>query len=113
MRSDYHVLFLLAAVTIASFSQILLKKGAMKEYSSFWRQYLNPWVVCGYGMMFLSVFLTNCALRTLAYFTAPMAESLGYVLVPLLSALFFKEKMTLRRSVGIGCIIAGVIIFYF
>ncbi len=112
MRIDYHYFFLLASVTIASFSQILLKKGAMKEYPSFVRQYVNPWVIGGYGLMFFSVFLANCALRTLDYFTAPMAESLGYVLVPLLSILFFKEKITLRRSVGIGCIIAGMIIFY-
>lgn len=112
MKADYHYLFLAASVTVASFSQILLKKGAMKEYPTFLKQYLNPWVISGYALMFGSVFLTNCALRTLSYLNAPMAESLGYVLVPLLSALFFKEKLTLRRSVGIGCIIIGMIIFY-
>lgn len=112
MKADYHYLLLAASVTVASFSQILLKKGAMKEYPSFLKQYLNPWVISGYALMFGSVFLTNCALRTLSYLNAPMAESIGYVLVPLLSALFFKEKLTLRRSVGIGCIIIGMIIFY-
>lgn len=112
MRADYHYLFLAASVVVASFAQILLKKGAMKEYPSLLRQYLNPWVICGYLMMFGSVFLVNCGLRTLSYLNAPVVDSLGYVLVPLLSALFFGERLTLRKSVGIGCIIAGMIVFY-
>lgn len=112
MKIDYHYFFLAASVTVASFSQILLKKGAMMEYPSFLKQYLNPWVISGYALMFCSVFLTNCGLRTLSYLNAPVAESFGYVLVPLLSAVFFREKFTLRRSVGIGCIIIGMIIFY-
>lgn len=112
MKADSHYLFLIASVVVASFSQILLKRGAMKEYSSWLRQYLNPWVISGYILMFGSVFLVNLGLRTLNYLNAPMMESLGYVLVPVLSALFFHEKLTWRKSVGIGCIIAGMIIFY-
>ena len=112
MRFDYHYLFLAASVTLASFSQILLKKGAMKGYPSLLRQYVNPWVIGGYGLLCVSLFLTNCGLRTLDYLNAPLAESLGFVLVPVLSAAFFGEKLTWRRSVGIGCIVAGMIIFY-
>lgn len=112
MKLDYHYLFLIASVTLASFSQILLKKGAMKEYPTFLRQYLNPWVISGYMLMFGSIFLTNLGLWTLDYLNAPVVESLGYVLVPILSSIFFHEKITLRKSVGIGCIVAGMIIFY-
>lgn len=109
---DYHYFFLAASVIMASVSQILLKKGAMQEHTSFFKQYVNPWVIGGYVLLFGCVFLTNCALRTLDYLNAPMVESFGFVLVPVLSALFFREKLTLRKSVGIGCIIAGMIIFY-
>ncbi len=112
MKMDYHYLFLALSVTLASISQVLLKKGALQEYGSFFKQYVNPWVIGGYALLLVSVFLTNCALRTLDYLNAPMAESFGFVLVLVLSALFFHEKITLRRSVGIGCIIAGMIIFY-
>ena len=38
--NGYYALGILS-VTIASFSQILLKKGAMKQYDSFIREYLN------------------------------------------------------------------------
>lgn len=112
MKADFHYFLLIASVTLASVSQILLKKGASREYGTFLKQYLNPWVAGGYFLMFFSVFLTNCGLRALNYLNAPVAESLGYVLVPVLSAVFFREKITLRKSVGIGCIVAGMIIFY-
>lgn len=113
MQFDFHYLFLIASVICASVSQILLKKGAMQEYPSFLREYVNPWVIGGYGLLFGSVFLTIMGLRGLSYFNAPVVESLGYVLVPILSAVFFHEKMTLRKSVGIGCIVAGMVIFTF
>ena len=62
--------------------------------------------------MFGSVFLSIMGLRKLDFLNAPVVESLGYVLVPVLSALFFKEKLTRRKLVGIGCIVAGMLIFY-
>ena len=58
-----HVIILLCSVLIASFSQILLKKSAGKTYRSVIFEYLNPYVICGYGMMFLSMFLTILAMR--------------------------------------------------
>lgn len=112
MQPDFHYLFLIASVLVASFSQILLKKGALQEYDSLLREYLNPWVISGYILMFGSVLLTIMGLRGLSYLNAPVVESLGYVLVPVLSALFFHEKITVRKSLGIGCIVIGMIIFY-
>ena len=45
-------------MVVASLSQILLKKSAAKTYSSVIREYLNPYVIAGYGMMVLSTLLT-------------------------------------------------------
>ena len=112
MKIDPHYLFLIGSVVVASCSQILLKKGAMKQYDSFIREYLNVWVIGGYMMLFGSVLLTILGLRELDYLNAPVVESLGYVLVPCLSAFFLKEKMTVRKLVGISCIVAGMIVFY-
>ena len=46
------------------------------------------------------------------YKNGPVIESLGNVLVPLLSFGFFKEKLTKRRIAGIVCIMAGIAVFY-
>ena len=112
MGFDAHYLFLLGAVLLSSVSQLLLKKGAMQRYPSALREYCNPWVIGGYLLLFCSMFLNIQGLRTLDYLNAPVMESLGYVLVSVLSALFFREKLTASRLVGIGCIVLGMVVFY-
>lgn len=104
--------FLFAGVLAASFSQILLKKGATMQYASFIREYLNPWVISGYLLLVGSTVLNICGLRGLSFMNGPVMESLGFVLVLFLSRLFFGERITKRRLLGVGCILAGMLIFY-
>ena len=109
---NMHLLILILSVLIASFSQILLKKSATKKYSSVIREYLNPWVITGYAMLFLSMFLTVLAFRGMDYKNGPVIESLGYVMVLFLSRVFFGEKISGRKVVGTVCILAGIMVFY-
>jgi len=107
----YYLLGILS-VTIASFSQVLLKKGAMNKYDSFIKEYLNVWVIIGYLLMFASVFLTMLVYRGMDFMNVPVLEAIGYVLVPVLSYFFFKESLTRKKIIGIACILAGIIIYY-
>ena len=91
---NIYVLVLIFSVVLASFAQILLKKSASKTYSSRIREYLNWYVVCGYGLMFFSMFITIIAYSGLEFTNVPVIESLGYVVVMFLGYLFFKEKIT-------------------
>lgn len=100
------------SVTIASFSQILLKKGAMNTYDSFLKEYLNIWVITGYCMMFASVFLTMIVYRGMDFMNVPVLEAAGYILVPVLSYFFFQEALSRRKIIGIACILAGIVIYY-
>lgn len=107
-----YILILLLSVTVAAFSQILLKKSSGKKYPSVLREYLNPYVICGYGMLFLSLFLTMFSYRGLDFSNVPLMESSGYVIVMFLSCLFFREKLTGRKVLGVGCILGGILIYY-
>lgn len=107
-----YLLWLLLSVVIASFAQILLKKSALKTYSSPIREYLNFYVICGYGMMFLSMFITVLSYKGLEFSNVPVVESLGYVIVMLLSWLFFKEKLTGRKFLGMAVILCGIFVYY-
>lgn len=102
----------LSSVCIASFSQVLLKMGAGKTYTSKIREYLNVYVIGGYGMLFVSMLLTVVAYSHLSYLSVPVVEAVGYVLVPVLSYLFFKEKMSIRKIIGICLILTGIVIYY-
>lgn len=104
--------FMIASVVVASFSQILLKVSAKKQYDSVIKEYLNPWVIIGYGMMVLSTILTVLAFRGIEYKNGPIIESLGYILVLILCFLFFQEKITWKKILGNALILVGVIVFY-
>lgn len=106
------MLCMFVSVSVASVSQILLKKSAMKTYRSVIREYANPYVIGGYGLLFLSMLLTVCAYSGMDYKNGPVIESLGNVIVLALSCIFLKEKLSLRKLLGIGCIMLGMAVFY-
>lgn len=108
---SYYILYLIS-VTIAAFSQLLLKKSANRTHESLLKEYLNPYVIGGYGLLVMSMLLTIDAYRGLAYKNGPIIESLGYVLVMLLSGIFLKEKITARKIAGTALILAGILVFY-
>lgn len=109
---NLHFWILLLSVLIASFSQILLKKSAEKTYPSVIREYVNPYVVCGYGMMFLSMFLTIIAYAGMDFTNVQIVEATGYIMVLILSYFFFHEKLTKRKILGMIFIFAGIAVYY-
>ena len=97
---------------IAASSQMLLKKSASKEHDSVIKEYLNPWVICGYGMLFLSMVITIFCYDGLGYMGVVVMEPINYIIVMVLSRLIFKEKFTKRKMIGVTCIVVGIMIFY-
>lgn len=108
----YKVLVIFSVLAAAG-AQMLLKQGAKKLYASFWRQYLNPWVIGGYGIMGVSLLLNIfCLSHGVQVKEVSIIESLSYLFVPLFSWLFFKEKITWRKIGAIVVIMAGVVVFF-
>ncbi len=107
-----HLMILALSVLIASFSQILLKKSAQKSYDSFIKEYLNPYVILGYGMMFVSMFLTIIAYSGMEFTNVQIIEATGYIMVLILSYFFFKEKITGRKLLGMLFIFGGIAVYY-
>ena len=111
-RMNIYLIILIVSVMIASFAQVLLKKSAEKTYASPLREYLNLYVICGYGLMFLSMFMTIASYSGLDFTNVPVIESLGYVMVMFLSYFFFKEKITKRKLFGMVIILVGIFIYH-
>lgn len=105
-------LALFLAVVISASSQMLLKQGASKKYDSVVREYLNPWVISGYALMILSTLCIIYAYRGVAYKNGAIIESLGYILIMILSRLLFQEKITKKKLAGNLIILTGVLVFY-
>ena len=107
-----YYLFMLASVVISSVSQILLKISAKKSHHSFLREYLNLLVIIGYVLMVVATLTTIAAYQGIDYKNGPVIESLGYILVMILSYFILHEKVTKKKIIGYGLILAGVAIFY-
>ena len=108
----YYLLVIISVLSAAG-AQMLLKQGAKKHYASFLRQYLNPWVISGYGIMGCSLLLNIfCLSRGVLVKEISIIESLSYLFVPTLSWLFFKEKVTWRKAGAIAVIMVGVVVFF-
>ena len=108
---NVYVLIAISGVVIAGFSQILLKKGAMREHVSFLDDYLNLPVISGYTLMFAAVLVGMLSYRGVQYMTVQIIESLGYILVPVLSYFFFGEKFTKNKVIGIAIILIGIAVY--
>lgn len=108
----YYVIVILS-VFAAACAQMLLKQGVRKEYASWWRQYINPWVIGGYGIMACSLVLNIwCMSKGVQVKEVSVMESMSYLFVPVLAFMLFKEKLTIRKIGAIAIIIGGVIIFF-
>ena len=106
-------LIALVVVAIAAGAQMLLKQGARQGYTPWWRQYLNPWVISGYTIMFASMVANIwCLHQGLQLKELSIIESMAYFFVPALSWLIFREPITRRKAVAIVIIIIGVIVFF-
>lgn len=106
--------FLVALCVLASSaSQLLLKKSALREYDSPVLEILNWRVIVAYGIFFASLVVNIFAMsQGVQLKDMPVLESLGYVFVPLLSAMVLKEHLSLRTLVAIVLVMAGVFVFY-
>ncbi len=112
MSNLFYWICLFSAVLISSISRIFLKKAANREYKNIVREYLNPYVILGYGLLFGSTILMIFSYKGVAFKNGPVIEALGFVLVVIWGKIFLKEKITIRKLIGNLVIIFGIIIFY-
>ena len=105
----FYVLLLVIICFVSAISQVLLKKAALKDYSSFIRQYLNVRVVLAYFLFFAVVVSSTYILRFVPMTVmSPIAEALPYVLSIVFGCIFFGEKITKVKIIGGFFIVAGI-----
>ncbi|MBQ7425256.1 MAG: EamA family transporter [Lachnospiraceae bacterium] len=111
MRNMFFFLAVFAQL-LAAISQILLKKSASKEHASFAREYLKVLVIGGYAILVVSMAIMIFCYKGLGYMAAVVMEPVSYIMVMLLSRVFFGEKVTLYKILGVCLIICGIAVFY-
>lgn len=97
----------------AAGAQMLLKKAAGNHYPTFWRQYVNPWVIGGYAVLGVSMLVNIFAMsHGIQLKEVGIIESLSYLFVPVLAFFISGERLSKRKVIAIGIIMIGIVIFF-
>ncbi len=122
IRSQFASLsYVLLTVALTVYSQIVnkwqvsaagsLPDDGMGKLAFLLRLLLNPWVLSTFAGAFLAGLSWLAALTKLPLsYAYPVFASLTFVLVISLSAILFQETITPPKAIGIGLIIAGIVI---
>lgn len=112
MNSALAVDIVLVNALLSAASQLMLKVSAGKTYPSRLREYLNPWVLGSYALLFGVTLLNMVALQYLSFLFVNVAVSTSYVFVVLFSRLLLKERITRSKWLGMCLVFAGILVFY-
>ena len=108
-----YYIVVISSVFIAALSQLLLKSSSKDEHENVIREYLNWKVICGYGMMGVSLLMNIFAMsKGVQVKEVSIIESLSYLFVPALSFFVFKEKLSWQKIGAIAVIMVGVVAFF-
>ena len=106
-------LIVIAGIFASSCSQLLLKESAIKTHKSLIAEFINRRIILAYIILLGSMFINIMGYKNgIQVKDMPILESLGYIFVPILSSIYFNEKIQARTILSISLIILGVIIFY-
>lgn len=106
-----YAILCLVSVFLGSVSQVLLKKATQKQYANVIQEYLNPRVIVAYVIFFGTTLVNLLAYRGLPLSLGPVLETTGYIYVTIFGVLIFKEKVTRKKLLALGVIVAGIIVF--
>ena len=82
----------------------------MKNYNGP-KIFFNYETIIGYGVFFLVTLCVVFLYRYIKLSAGALIDTLSYVFIPVLSWLFFKEKLKIFQIIGIIIIIFGIIVF--
>lgn len=102
---------LLFGVFLSAVSQVMLKKAALKEYSSKIKEYLNPLVILAYVIFVGTTLISVYAYRVVPLSLGPILEATSYIYVTIFGVVFFRETINARKISGLSLIIAGIAVY--
>ena len=106
-----YVCLLLLGTFLASISQVMLKKAALRNYENKLREYLNPLVIIAYIVFFGTTFLSILAYRGIPLSMGPVLEATSYIYVTIFGVTIFKEKLNKRKILALALIVGGILVY--
>lgn len=105
------IVLLLINSLLASFSQVLLKKSAIQKHDSIILEYINIYVIAGYGLFFI-VLLGNIFIMKYIEMNivSVFAEAMPLVITIFTGYIFFNEHITKGKILSVVLILVGIVL---
>lgn len=102
----------ISAAGLSAVAHLLMKAGAARSHGKdAVRWWLNPMALAGYGIMFGVTLLNLAAFKVLPIKFGVVLQPLVLLLVVVGARAFFHEPIRRPTLVGLGLIVAGVVVF--
>lgn len=111
MNKTIAIIILLFLFFLSSLSQILLKKSSNKTHKNLLREYLNPYVILSYLILFSTTLISSLILKYINLSLFPVLESSSFIFVIFLSKIFLNENINKKQLFALLLIIIGIIVF--
>lgn len=108
---NVYVFVMLLSSFLAAVSQVMLKLSARKKYKHPLAEYLNPLVISAYIILLLTMVMNIYAYSGMDYKLGPILTTASYIFVVILSVSVLKEKISLKKALGVCMIIIGILVF--
>lgn len=83
----------------------------VKKHKKLLIEYLNPFTILSYFIFVAATFLTIFAYKVVPLSMAPILGASEYFFIAALSKIFLKEKIGVRKLIGLSVIVAGAIVY--
>ena len=83
----------------------------IRKYKNLLIEYLNPFTILSYVIFVVATLLTIFSYKEVPLSMAPILGASEYFFVAALSRIFMKEKINLKKIIGLGIIVVGIIIY--
>lgn len=103
------IILLLLNSLLASFSQVLLKKSALKEHNSIITEYININVIIGYSLFFIVLLINIYAMKYINMsLVSIFSEAMPIVVSIFTGLIFFNEHITKKKILSVVLILIGI-----
>ena len=111
MRFLAYASLMIFGTFVSSIAQVMLKKAAMKDYSSHFREYFNPTVIIAYIIFLGASFLGILAYKVVVLSMGSILEATSYIYVTIFGVTIFKETITKKRIIALLIILSGIVVY--
>lgn len=103
-------LFILGLL-LSAFSHVPMKLSTRIKYKNRIAEYLNPLVLFAYFLCVMTTVCTVIAYRVVPLSLGGVLATLEYIFVATIGFLFFKERISPRKMLGLVLIVIGALVY--